>query len=386
MTQNILRDGLYRALDKVKYGTLTLHTPEGQSRVFQGAEPGPHAILTLNNWSVIRHMLLKGDTGFAEDYRAGLWDTPDLTALMTFGLKNDHAIQDYLFGSRIMNILARMSSFFRLNTVSGSRKNIHAHYDLGNRFYGLWLDPTMTYSSALFNHAGENLVQGQYNKYDRILERLGKKSGRLLEVGCGWGGFAERAIDTGDYDLKSITISKAQHDFAQERLKKKARIMLEDYRHQEGQFDHIVSIEMFEAVGEKFWPVYFSKLKKLLSRQGKAVIQTITIDDKHFDAYRTSGDMIRQHIFPGGMLPSPSRFAEEARKAGLKITDRFDFGLDYARTLQEWQARFEAQLHDVRHLGFDDSFIRLWRFYLSACTAGFLTQRTDVMQIELSHA
>jgi cyclopropane-fatty-acyl-phospholipid synthase len=283
-------------------------------------------------------------------------------------------------------MLSALFYLFRLNTIKGSKKNIHAHYDLGNAFYSLWLDPSMTYSSALYQSEQDSLTQAQYNKYDRMLDCINHQSGRLLEVGCGWGGLAERAIHKGDYDIKGITLSEEQHDFAQARLGKDVKIVLEDYRHQTGLYDHIISIEMFEAVGERFWPTYFQKLKSLLAKNGKAVIQTITINEHDFPNYRKGGDFIRSFIFPGGMLPSVSRFKQEAEKAGLKAHEPYKFGHDYARTLETWLENFDKQKQQVRALGFDDGFIRLWRFYLAACAAGFRTNKTDVMQMELTHA
>jgi cyclopropane-fatty-acyl-phospholipid synthase len=274
---------------------------------------------------------------------------------------------------------------FTQNTLKGSRKNIHAHYDLGNDFYKLWLDQTMTYSSAIFHDQNDDLEKAQHSKYDRIINRLGA-SGRVLEIGCGWGGFAERALQTRDYAIKGLTISNEQHAFATERLGQKAEIALEDYRLQTGRYDNIVSIEMFEAVGENYWPLYFNKLKSLLADNGKALVQTITIGEDYFDRYRQGGDAIRTFIFPGGMLPSPKRFEEESVKAGFKLTDAFAFGQDYARTLELWLERFEERLGEVRALGFDEKFIRMWRFYLTSCIASFKIGRTNVMQMELQHA
>ena len=277
-----------------------------------------------------------------------------------------------------------LSYLLRLNSVKGSKKNIHAHYDLGNDFYKLWLDPSMTYSSGIFKNSNDTLEQSQYNKYDRILDCLGEDKGSLLEVGCGWGGFAERAQTRGDFDVRGVTLSEEQHDYARDRLGAKADIVLEDYRHQNGTFDNIVSIEMFEAVGERYWPTYFNKIGSLLSKNGKAVIQTITMNDKDFPRYRQGGDFIRSYIFPGGMLPSPSRFEREVQKAGMQTGNTFYFGQDYARTLESWLHVFDQKKDEVIALGFDEGFIRLWRFYLAACIAGFRTGRTDVMQVELS--
>lgn len=331
-------------------------------------------------------MVRKGDIGFAEDYRAGNWETDNLTSLTTLGLVNRRALDRLVTGSNLSRTLSMLSYLLRLNSLKGSKKNIHAHYDLGNDFYKLWLDPSMTYSAAIFKDQSESLEQAQNNKYDRILDCLNQDSGSLLEVGCGWGGFADRAQDQGDFNLKGVTLSEEQHDYARNRLGKKANIVLEDYRHQEGKYDNIVSIEMFEAVGERYWPTYFSKIGKLLNKNGKAVIQTITMNEKDFPRYRRGGDFIRSYIFPGGMLPSPSKFKEEADKVGLKSGNEFYFGQDYAHTLEHWLRDFDQKKDQVKDLGFDDGFIRLWRFYLAACIAGFRTGRTDVMQVELSHA
>lgn len=373
------------ALGHTKYGALTVTTPDGKSRSFKGRHPGAEAFLTIHSWSVVSNMAQHGDIALAEAYRDGLWDSPDLTQLLLFGLQNQSALDDYMYGSAFGRLASRVAYLFTRNTLKGSKKNIHAHYDLGNDFYSLWLDPSMTYSSAIFQNTNESLQDAQKRKYDRMIDRL-NTSGRLLEVGCGWGGFAERAIQRGDYGIKGLTISKAQHEYASSRVGNDAVIALEDYRHQKGLYNQIVSIEMFEAVGEKFWPIYFSKMKSLLADKGKAMIQTITIGDKIFDRYRTGGDAIRTFIFPGGMLPSPSRFREEAAKAGLRVTDEFAFGQDYALTLEFWLKNFEAKENTVKGMGFDQKFIRMWRFYLTCCIAAFRHGHTDVMQWELQHA
>ena len=276
---------------------------------------------------------------------------------------------------------------FRKNSMKGSRKNISAHYDLGNDFYELWLDSTMTYSSALYKSEDESIETAQHNKYDRIISKLGTNSGNIIEIGCGWGGFAERALQQGDYGYKGITLSTEQHIYAQQRLNNsKANFVIEDYRIQQNKFDHIVSIEMFEAVGEKYWKTYFSKVKGLLAQKGKAVIQTITIADDMFETYRTSADMIRTYIFPGGMLPSKSVLNELTKNAELKCQDMFAFGQDYAKTLNIWLNKFNQNISPIKQLGYDDAFIRLWQFYLAGCVATFRTARTDVVQLELSHA
>jgi cyclopropane-fatty-acyl-phospholipid synthase len=302
-----------------------------------------------------------------------------------FGLQNQTILDSYICGSMFGRLASRIAYLFTRNTVPGSKKNISAHYDLGNEFYALWLDESMTYSSALFNNPAEALHEAQKRKYDRIIERI-KPNGHLLEIGCGWGGFADRAIEKGDYGIKALTLSQAQHDFAARRVGDSAVIALEDYRHQKGTYDQIVSIEMFEAVGEKFWSTYFTKIKSLLANKGKALVQTITIEDSYFETYRKGGDAIRTFIFPGGMLPSPERFRAEAAKAGLRVTDEFVFGHDYALTLSHWLKNFETKRDEIKAMGFDDKFIRMWRFYLTCCIAAFTYGRTDVRQMELQHA
>ncbi|MES2728977.1 MAG: cyclopropane-fatty-acyl-phospholipid synthase family protein [Pseudomonadota bacterium] len=373
------------ALRHIEYGAITVVTPDGKEHFISGNKPGTQANLTLHDWRAVSAIAQRGDIGFAEAYRDGWWDSTNLSDLFLASLKNETVLNKYIYGNMIGRIVSRVAYAFTRNTLSGSRKNIHAHYDLGNDFYALWLDPTMTYSSAIFNHPDESLISAQYNKYDRIIDRI-DNSGNMLEIGCGWGGFAERALQKRDYKIKGLTISKEQHDYAVNRLRNSAQIALEDYRLQEGKYNSIVSIEMFEAVGEQFWPTYFSKIKSLLADDGKAVIQTITIKDAYFERYRKGGDAIRTFIFPGGMLPSPKRFAEESASHGLLITDRLDFGQDYARTLEHWLERFEARREEIRHMGFDGKFIRMWRFYLTCCIASFKDGRTNVMQVELQHA
>lgn len=384
LTQKISNQ-LFKKLDSMESGHLKIITPDGRTREFKGRGQGEKATIEFRDWSVLSNMMRKGDIGFAEDYRAGKWETDNLAGLTTLGLQNRQSMEDLVSGGRMGRVMAMLSYLLKMNSIKGSKRNIHAHYDLGNDFYKLWLDPSMTYSSAIFKNSSESLTNAQHNKYDRIVDRLNTQSGSVLEIGCGWGGFAERAITQGNFDIKGITLSQEQHDYARDRLGRNAKIVLEDYRHQKGKFDNIVSIEMFEAVGERYWATYFSKIKELLSDNGKAVIQTITMNEKDFPQYRRGGDFIRSFIFPGGMLPSPKRFKEEAAKAGLIANNDFYFGQDYAKTLEIWLNTFEQKRSEIGALGFDDGFIRLWRFYLAGCIAGFRTERTNVMQIELSH-
>lgn len=395
MFNRFIFNQLLKKLKSFKIGHLTIQDPDGKIYDFKGTIESHHADIKIHQWSVIGNLATKGDIGFAEDYSQGKWETSDLTKLLTLSIQN-RAILDPLFkADALRRVLYQISYFFKKNSVKGSKKNIHAHYDLGNDFYKLWLDETMSYSAALFESDDQSLADAQNNKYDRIIDNLGSQSGSILEIGCGWGGFAERAVKRGsnmngdlggDFHVKGITLSTEQHAYAQERLGKNADIVIEDYRHQTGTFDHIVSIEMFEAVGEKYWPTYFKTIKKLLNKGGKAIIQTITIQDQSFEQYKNDSDFIRTYIFPGGMLPSPSRFDKEVKRAGLKTERSFEFGQDYAKTLDLWLEKFDDVKETVLAQGFDERFIRLWRFYLAGCSAAFQTGYTNVRQVEIKHA
>ena len=387
MHYNLAKNKLFKPMESLQGGSITFKTPDGETRTYGDTSAGAPIEVEIFDWRVISNMLLRGNIGLAEDYRDGKWATNDLPGLLTLGMQNKQVLADKTTGSFLFRLVALLHYVFKANTLKGSRKNIVAHYDLGNSFYKLWLDPSMTYSSGVYITPTDSLEHAQANKYNRILERLNGAAGNsILEIGCGWGGFAEAALKKHPFQIKGITLSDEQHDYAQKRLGNGATIALEDYRIQKGQYDHIVSIEMFEAVGETYWPTYFQQVAKLLKPTGNAVIQTITINDKDFQHYRKRGDFIRSFIFPGGMLPSPSRFVQEAKAAGLEAVDTFSFGLDYAKTLEAWLERFDAQKQQVLDLGFDEGFIRMWRFYLAGCIAGFKSQHIDVMQVELKHA
>lgn len=379
-----LRSEFLKTMERISDGQILLSLPDGSRHEFAAPRPGPRAEFHVHDLRAITALAARGDIGLTEAYRDGWCDTPDLTALLTFGLRNEEVLDRYIYGRPLQAMAVRLLYLLNRNTRRGARRNIAAHYDLGNDFYRLWLDETMTYSSALYA-GGDDLAAAQRRKYDRILDGLAAPSGRLLEIGCGWGGFAARALERGDFAAKGLTLSQAQASYARDRLGDGAEIALQDYRDETGRFDHIVSIEMFEAVGERFWPVYFRKLRELLAEGGRAMIQTITIADRYFDRYRSGGDMIRSFIFPGGMLPSDSRFRAEAKRAGLRIEDAFGFGADYARTLGDWLQRFDARRAEVLAMGFDEAFIRVWRFYLAACAAAFTVSRTDVVQYRLAH-
>jgi cyclopropane-fatty-acyl-phospholipid synthase len=373
------------AISRVDTGILTFVAPDGEITVVEGIKPGPVARFEIRDWDVLRRILARGDIGLGEEFIAGSWSSDNVENLISLFLLNLDKLEGFSDG----NFLNRLgfvihNALVRRNSIAGSARNIKAHYDVGNDFYRLWLDKSMTYSSALYAGTDE-LYRAQQNKYERILSKFEKPKASVLEIGCGWGGFAERAAAS-DHHVTGLTISPAQHDFAKNRLNGAADIRLEDYRKCKGQFDNIVSIEMFEAVGEHYWPQYFSCVAERLKRGGRAIIQTITIRDELFDGYRSRSDFIRHYVFPGGMLPSLARFREEAEKAGLKFAGAFAFGQDYARTLREWSVRMQEKKAEIMALGHDELFLRNWEFYLGICAAAFQVARTDVVQVELVNA
>ncbi len=368
------------ALSRIRIGRLTIHLPDGSEHVY-GQGEGPEATWVLHNTDFCRSLLTGCDIAFAEAYMRGDWSTPDLPQLLLLLAKNGEHLGEAYYAQGWKEWWFRLRHALRMNTKRQARKNIEAHYDLGNTFYRLWLDETMTYSSALF--AGEStrsLAQAQRAKYERILTQIAAPAGgEILEIGCGWGGFAEYAAQQG-YRLTGITLSPAQLEYAQARLQAagladRVRLELCDYRDVEQRFgrrfDGVASIEMFEAVGQQYWKAYFEALAKALKPGARAAIQVITIDESRFERYAATSDFIQQFIFPGGMLPSPERFTAHAERAGLRLEDRYEFGADYAETLERWLAAFESRLPEVRALGFDEAFVRLWRFYLAYCIAGF---------------
>jgi len=380
-----------RVLDQVRVGRIDLVTPEGEW-LSCGGESGPQATLTLRSWEAAEGILRKADIGLAEAYMAGDCDIDRPADLLTIALLNQQHIERAFYGNWMAVLWYRLRHWSRANTRSGSRRNIVAHYDLGNDFYTLWLDPTMSYSSAWFaGNLAQPLEQAQQAKYERILDRLGARPGEhILEIGCGWGGFAEAAARRG-CRVRGITLSPAQLEYARQRvadagLADRVELSYTDYRDIDGQYDHVVSIEMYEAVGERFWPAYFRAIRDVLKPGGRAVIQGITIHDEVFGRYRRGTDFIQQYVFPGGMLASESAFAKQSERAGLRLHASEAFGRDYAETLRRWLKAFTDAEPRVRALGFDDRFIRMWRFYLCYCAAGFDSGRTDVLHFELSRS
>jgi cyclopropane-fatty-acyl-phospholipid synthase len=373
-----------------EYGRLTFVLPSGREVRVEGDKPGPDARLIVNDFRFLSRVLSAGDIGFGEGFMAGEWDTPDLSALLEAFTANLDRLQTLLEGSVVYRMVGAMAHALRRNSRAGSKRNILAHYDLGNAFYSRWLDPSMTYSSARFERPGQPLSEAQRNKYASLARQieLGADN-HVLEIGCGWGGFAEFAAGEIGARVTGITISPAQYEFARKRLfeaglNERAEIRLVDYRDVTGQFDRVASIEMFEAVGEEYWPTYFGKIHDVLAPGGRAGLQIITIRDELFAQYRKRADFIQKYVFPGGMLPSETRLKEETARAGLEWRDIVRFGQNYADTLAEWARRFENAWDDIRGLGFDERFRRLWRFYLGYCEAGFRTERTNVVQLSLA--
>lgn len=376
---------------RTRTGALTFELPNGTQLLFQNEADGPEAKVNVHNFRFIKRALAGGDVAFAESYMDGDWSTPDLTAVLRFFSANFDAASRLSRGNfvvRSMNMLQHVLR--RRNSKSGARKNIMAHYDLGNAFYEKWLDPSMTYSSARFQSPNDSLEQGQLHKYNEICDRIqAGPDSHILEIGCGWGGFAEYAAKQRGSRVTCLTISPAQKAYAEERMRKnglsdRVEIRLEDYRDHVGTYDGVASIEMFEAVGEPYWPSYFSKVFSSLKHGARAALQIITIDDDLFPKYRRRVDFIQQHIFPGGMLISEKALKEQLALAGLRHDGVAYFGQDYARTCREWCRAFNGRWNEIQTLGFDEQFRRLWNFYLSYCEAGFSDGRINVGQFQLT--
>lgn len=377
-------------LSRLPRGRLDMTVPDGRTLRFNGKEKGPEAELIVHDPKFVRTVLTKGDIGFADVFMDGKVDTPDLPALLEYFNDNWEDAGKLALGNNIARFFANLRHMLRSNTKKGSKRNILAHYDLGNDFYSAWLDPTMTYSSAIFTAKDEALQDAQLEKYRSIARNLQLKPGQhVLEIGSGWGGFAEVAAKEFGARVTSITISDAQHAYATKRMKDaglegQVEIVMRDYRDVTGQFDAVASIEMFEAVGEEYWPSYFGKIAEVLKPGGRAALQIITIDDKYFDGYRRRADFIQTYIFPGGMLPSPQRLKEETERAGMAFATDKMFGKSYARTVDEWAKRFDLAWNRIKGGKFDEQFRRLWLYYLAYCSAGFRTGRIDVGQFVLT--
>lgn len=394
---------LIAILKSLPKGRLVFTAPDGRTTQFGGRDPGPDASLSIRDWHAASEMLNTAEIGLAEAYRDGRLDTPDLTQLLLFFADNADALARHFYARPLAAAWLALKHWARSNTRRQAKRNIQAHYDLSNAFYARWLDETMTYSSALFGYETRDhgdspeagpaqqhhvLAEAQRAKYRRILDVLKVRTGdRILEIGCGWGGFAEEAGRRGAH-VHGLTLSPAQLEYARARMSRAGldelvKLEIRDYRDSQGQFDHVVSIEMFEAVGERYWQTYFDTIAARLKADGRAVVQAISIAESAFPSYRRGSDFIREYIFPGGMLAPLTRMQQDAARTGLVTHDVHSFGLDYARTLAIWQQRVVRETAAIDALGFDDKFLRLWRFYLSYCEAGFRCRRTDVHQLLL---
>lgn len=394
---------ILRLLEQLPVGRLDMQLPDGSSLRFGHAAPDDTmqtAAIRLHDWAVFARTLKSGDIGFAEAYIDGQWSSPDVVALMSLLIANRTHMEGMVYGSWWGALLYRLQHLLNRNSRRGSKKNISLHYDLGNDFYRLWLDPSMSYSAAWFegrDPTGVDLQQAQQAKVRRALDEAGVGAGsRVLEIGCGWGGLAEIAAGERGAHVTGVTLSAEQLKWAQERIARaglsdRVELRFQDYRdlpqaHAAAPFDAIVSIEMFEAVGQAYWRGYFETLRACLRPGGLACIQTITIRDDLFARYVRSTDFIQQYIFPGGLLPSPSAFEAEARKTGFTVARTLRFGPDYAETLRRWRAAFLKRAPEVTRQGFDTRFQRIWEFYLAYCEAAFDEGNTDVMQFTLRHA
>ena len=391
-----------KLLMRLKHGTLTVKLPDGSVQRFGSGEQ-PMASLHLINWNVCSAALKSGDIGFAESYIAGDWTTPHLTELLRVFIMNRKEVDDVIYGTWLGRFAYRIKHLLNRNTKANSQKNIHAHYDLGNAFYELWLDGTMNYSSAIFESPDTSMQDAQHAKVRRALRMARVEPGsRVLEIGCGWGALAEKATTEFGASVVGVTLSTEQLAWAQQRLQRAGiaigessgavaptcDLRLQDYRDigkttVDEPFDAVCSIEMVEAVGRAYWPEYFQTVNRLLKPGGYACIQSIVIADDLFDRYLTSTDFIQQYIFPGGCLPCPKEFRAQASAAGFDVVDEFSFGQDYAKTLQLWHEQFVSQEAHVLQLGFDRRFIRIWEFYLAYCEAAFRQANTDVVQYTL---
>lgn len=371
----------------VEHGRLDVHLPDGRTFRVEGPKPGPVAEMFVRNTDLFTRTVREGDVGFCEAYMDGWWDTPDLMAFFDFVHADNEAIYDGYPALTLVRAYERLRFWLQRNTKKQARKNISAHYDLGNDFYKLWLDDTMTYSSALFKSGQESTERAQIQKYEMMVDQMGVSPGdHVLEIGCGWGGFAEYAAKERGLRVTGLTISKEQFNYAVDRIEQAGlsdlvTFKLQDYRDETGVYDGIASIEMFEAVGEQYWPDYFRTLRDRLHPGRNATLQIITVQDRRFKSYRKGVDFIQKYIFPGGMLPSPSRLAEEIEAAGLRKVKDIEFAESYSVTLRRWFETFNARWEQVASLGFDERFRRMWNVYLTSCAATFHSRTCDVIQI-----
>jgi cyclopropane-fatty-acyl-phospholipid synthase len=381
---------VFEVAKRLQRGRLDFVLPDGRRFRIEGKAAGPVAELDIHDADIFARLIRDGDLGFCEAYLDGGWSTPDLQAFMDLMQDGNSEVYDGFPGMGLVRAYERLRFWMQSNSKKQARKNIAAHYDLGNDFYSLWLDDSMTYSSALFRTGQESLEKAQEQKYASMVDLMGAKAGdHVLEIGCGWGGFAEYAAKERGLRVTALTISQAQHDYAVARmqaagLSDRVEIKLQDYRDERGLYDGIASIEMFEAVGERYWPTYFNTVRERLKPGANATLQIITTQDARFETYRKSVDFIQKYIFPGGMLPSPSVLRREVEKAGLRVKGSIEFGQSYSQTLRRWHDTFNARWADVARLGFDDRFRRMWNFYLTSCAGSFQGGNCDVTQITIT--
>lgn len=381
---------VFQIAGKLNRGRLDFRLPDGRVFRVQGGEAGPAALIEVHNPDCFARLIREGDLGFSDAYLEGWWTTPDLQAFMDLILTGNEEVFHGYPGMGLVRAFERLRHWMNRNTRAQARKNISYHYDLGNEFYGKWLDDTMTYSSALFRTGQESLEAAQIQKYASIVDQMGVRPGdHVLEIGCGWGGFAEYAARQRGLKVTGLTISQEQHDFAIARMKRlgledRVEIVMRDYRDERGSYDGIASIEMFEAVGEKYWPDYFRALRDRLKPGAQATLQIITINEKRFPAYRKGVDFIQKYIFPGGMLPSPRALNEQIQRAGLDRVGAIEFGQSYSQTLRRWFESFNEAWSEIQPLGFDDRFRRMWNYYLTSCAAAFQGGNCDVTQVTVA--
>ena len=385
---------LFKLLGSLRHGRITAILPDKSRHEFGNDAHGIHAHIEIFDLGICTQILTGGDVAFGEGYFNGAWDSPDLVALLTLLAKNQNELMPAFYGKGWKGWLFKLRHLLRTNSKKQARKNIEAHYDLGNNFYSVWLDSTLTYSSAIFNgNMSGDLAKAQIAKYERILSEINPPvGGHILEIGCGWGGFAEYAAKSRGVRVTGITLSPSQLEFAEKRieaagLKDQVHFALCDYRDVGKRFgsslDGVASIEMFEAVGQKYWDSYFTAVQAALKPGARACVQVITIDESRFAQYESTSDFIQQYIFPGGMLPSPERFMEKAKSKALTVSTEYEFGLDYAETLRRWLRQFDARHDDIAAQGFSVNFVKLWRFYLAYCIAGFEAGSINVGQYTL---
>ena len=385
-----------RIVKTLQVGSLILVLPDGRKFIAHGqpsvspiSKQALHAELHVHNTAFFSRLVREGDLGFADSYLDGWWSTPDLQALMDLFHAGNERLYDGFPGLGLLRLFENLIYWLHSNTRRQAMKNISYHYDLGNEFYGLWLDETMTYSSALFQSGDQSMASAQTAKYAAMIDQMGVEPGdHVLEIGCGWGGFAVYAAQNRGLRVTGLTISKEQLAYAEDRVQRLnlghlVNLKLQDYRDEQGVYDGVASIEMFEAVGEKYWPQYFEIVRCALKPGARATLQIIMVQDKRFDVYRKSVDFIQKYIFPGGMLPSPSVLQSQITKAGLTKTASVEFGRSYSQTLRQWHDRFNARWDEVAQLGFDDRFRRMWNMYLTSCASAFESGYCDVTQITM---